>query len=356
MSTSGWARGLLAIVVLLSGAAAAAPPAKPPTVPKPLDVPEGGLVAGGKAPELDLLYTGDVIGYLEDCGCKMNPAGGLAKRAWLLNQLKTNYPQTPLVLLDSGNFADNPTETGDVRTAALLDFMAKLGYKVVNVGERDLTLGYDDFVQRTKGLGMQFISTNIVKQGSKSTVFPPYAIVEVKGTSGKPVRIGVMGVIRYSPVWQKAGPAGDNLGVAGPEEMIQLVMSELRSKSDRIVLLAAVSKEDAHEIARTAPEIDFILGSYGGIYNTLEESEGPVRILYTGNQGKRIGETRVDLDAKRRVADVTSYMHFLTARYPDDKAMAAAVAAVKGKTGEPGETKPAGAVKPVAVAPAAGGH
>ena len=30
--------------------------------------PAGALVVGGPAPELFLLYTGDVIGYLEPCG------------------------------------------------------------------------------------------------------------------------------------------------------------------------------------------------------------------------------------------------------------------------------------------------
>ena len=30
--------------------------------------PPGGLVQGGDPPELLLLYTGDVIGYLEPCG------------------------------------------------------------------------------------------------------------------------------------------------------------------------------------------------------------------------------------------------------------------------------------------------
>jgi len=51
-------------------AAAAAPAAPPaaPQVPRTLDVPDGALVAGGKAPELDLLYTGDVIGFIEPCG------------------------------------------------------------------------------------------------------------------------------------------------------------------------------------------------------------------------------------------------------------------------------------------------
>jgi hypothetical protein len=49
-------------------AAAAAAPAAAPTVPRTLDVPDNALVAGGKAPEVELVYTGDVIGYIEPCG------------------------------------------------------------------------------------------------------------------------------------------------------------------------------------------------------------------------------------------------------------------------------------------------
>ncbi len=45
---------------------AAAPPV--PTVPRSLSVPAGALVAPGAAPEIEILYTGDVIGYIEPCG------------------------------------------------------------------------------------------------------------------------------------------------------------------------------------------------------------------------------------------------------------------------------------------------
>src|SRR4029077_15362603 len=120
--------------------------------------------------------------------------GGLARRAWLLSPLQSNYPSTPVVMLDSGNFSDNPTAEGDLRTATLLQTMKKLGYRAVNVGERDLNFGYDDFVKRTGALGLKFLSTNIVKQGTKDRIFPPYTVVEAKGTSGKKVRIGVLGV------------------------------------------------------------------------------------------------------------------------------------------------------------------
>jgi hypothetical protein len=34
----------------------------------PSPVPGAGRVAPGKAPELALLFTGDVVGYIEPCG------------------------------------------------------------------------------------------------------------------------------------------------------------------------------------------------------------------------------------------------------------------------------------------------
>lgn len=260
------------------------------------------------------------------------------------------------MLLDSGNFSDNPTDAGDLRTATLLQSMKKLGYKAVNVGERDLTFGYDDFVKRTEGLGLSFLSTNIVKQGTKEPIFPPYTVFEVKGTSGKPVRIGVLGVDRYSPVWQKAGPAGTNLGMAAPADMIAKYLPEVRAKSDIVVLLASISKEDAHDLAKQFQSVDLVIGAYAGIFSTVEESEGRVHICFTGNQGKRIGESRVTLDAKRAVTDVTTYVHFLTVRYPEDKAMQDAIAPVIAKTSKPEEPKKSDASqKPAAAPPAAGG-
>ena len=350
----------LPAILLIGGTVAAQAPgsAAAPSVPRTLNVPDGALIAAGPAPELDLLYTGDVIGYIEDCGCHLNPAGGLTRRAWVLNQLKANYPKTPLVLLDSGNFSDNPTEIGDLRTATLLKSMKTLGYMAVNVGERDLTYGYDDFMKRAEASGLTFISTNIVKQGTKDPVFAPYTILEVKGTSGKPITIGVLGVDRYSPVWQKAGPAGSNLGMATPADMIARYLPEVRAKADVVVLLAAIAKDDAHQLAKRFTDLDLILGAYGGMYNAVEEKEGRVGIFYTGNQGKRFGESRILLDANRRVYDVTSYLHFLTINYPEDPTMKAAIADVVAKTApqKPDAAKKATtALTPQLAAPAAGG-
>jgi 2',3'-cyclic-nucleotide 2'-phosphodiesterase (5'-nucleotidase family) len=329
-------RGIVAAALAL-GLAVTAPaaaqdvvlkPAKPPApgeATKSLEVPPGEIIVPGKAPELTILYTGDVIGYLKDCGCKHNPAGGLSRRAWLLKQVNTAFPTVPKLLVDTGNFSDNPSEEGDIRTKGLLEGMAKLGYQAANVGERDLTLGYDDFVQRTAGSPIKFISANVVRQDTKATVFPPYTIVELKRGGKKPLRIAVAGVMRYSPVWLKAGPENTNLVIARPADQLRSLLPEMRKSADVVVLLAAMSKGDATQLANDVPGLDFVLGSYGGAYNYNEEIVGGARILYSGNQGKRIGETRVYLDPAGKVATTSSFLHFLTARYGDDPTMAAFV-------------------------------
>lgn len=68
-------RWLLPVAFVAAGLAAAQPPPAPavPTapgaaIPRTLDVPDGALVAAGKAPDVEVLYTGDVIGYIEPCG------------------------------------------------------------------------------------------------------------------------------------------------------------------------------------------------------------------------------------------------------------------------------------------------
>lgn len=248
------------------------------------------------------------------------------------------------MLLDSGGFTDVPTEAGDIRTRGLLEAMDAFGYRAVNVNERDLSMGYADLVKRLEGLSLRLISANIVKQGSHETVFEPYTIVEVKRPSGT-VRVGVVGAVRNNPVWQKAGPAGTNLAILPPVPMIKKILPELRDKADLLVVLASMSKDDAHLLAQQIPEIDFVFGSFGGILSATEEIEGKTRIFYAGNQGKNIGETRVFLDPQRRASSSVTYLHALVAKYPEHPDGRTRIDAINAKI--------RAAVGPEAVAPPA---
>jgi 2',3'-cyclic-nucleotide 2'-phosphodiesterase (5'-nucleotidase family) len=137
--------------------------------------------------------------------------------------------------------------------------------------------------------------------------------------------------VRFNPVWKKPGPDGSSLGIAMPTEMISRVLPEVRAKADVVVLLASMSRDDAGALAREVPGIDFVFGAYGGMISTQEEIEGGAQVVYVGNQGQRIGETRLFLDDRGKIASSTTYLHFLTARYPSDPGMEAFVGEVAAR-------------------------
>jgi 2',3'-cyclic-nucleotide 2'-phosphodiesterase (5'-nucleotidase family) len=244
-----------------------------------------------------------------------------------------------MAVFDSGNFSDNPTPAGDVKTGALVEAMSRLGYAAVNVGERELVSGYDAFVAKTKSATYPFVSTNLVRQDTKEPVFKPYVIVEAKGkTAASKVRIGVLGVVRFNPVFQKAGPDKSNVIIAPPLEMLQKYLPEVRDKVDVVVLLASVHKDDARTLVRSVPGVDLVLGAFSGIVTSQDETEGPVALRYVGNQGRYIGESRLSLSPQRRIVSGTHYMHLLTSRYPSDEPMVQFVQRAMDKAGPPKST------------------
>jgi 2',3'-cyclic-nucleotide 2'-phosphodiesterase (5'-nucleotidase family) len=228
--------------------------------------------------------------------------------------------------------------------------MGRLGYAAVGVAERDLVLGYDDLLKKMSGAPFPLVSTNFVRRGTSEPVFKPYVIVEAKRGDGKPpVKVGVMSVVRFNPVFLKTGPAGSNVSIAQPAEMVRKYLDEVRKKADLVVLLAELSVYDARQLAKEIPGIDFVFGAYGGTYSSQEEVEGSTRIVFTGNQGKRVGETRAFLDDKSRVISQESYLYFLTGRFPDDPDT------LKWTQGTLAKAQPAGGA-PGSPAPAPAGH
>jgi hypothetical protein len=207
--------------------------------------------------------------------------------------------------------------------------MGMLGCAVANVGERDVKLGYDEFASRIEGSKIAFVSANLLKRETGESVFPSHAVVPAVSADGKKeLAIGVIGVSRHNPRFLRAGPGESNMVLAPPAEPVRRAVEELKKKKvDAIVLLAALNKSDASKIATEVPGIDFVVGAYGGIFTTAEEKAGETYLLYSGNQGKRFGSTRVFMKGGS-VDRQETRMHFLTRSYPANEEILAFVNSV----------------------------
>jgi len=226
-------------------------------------------------------------------------------------------------LLDSGNFSDAPSPAGAIKTKALLEGMGDLGYAAVNVGERDIRYGYQHFAENTAGSELPFISANIVEKQSGKPILPSHVVIEADSDDGKTkFRVGVIGAVRFNPIFLQTGPEGREMVITHPKDEVAKAVKALRKDDlDLVVLLAAMHRDDARRIVNDVPGIDFVVGSYGGVFSTEHEAQADSWILYSGNQGKRIGETRIFFDKSGELADQNTTLHLMTSIYPADPIM-----------------------------------
>ena len=226
----------------------------------------------------------------------------------------------PVLRLDSGNFRDVPTAAGDTRTDALLQAMQILGYQVANVGERDVRLGYDEFVQRTGKLSLEFLSANIIREDTRSTLFKPHLILDAVSTDGTTThRVGIIGVVRANPLFRAPGPEDSLMVIDDPVARVRAEVQTLREEGvDAIIVLAALHKFDARKILEKVEGIDFVLGSHGDTMTPRLERYGDGGLMYGGNRGQRIVETRMFFDGR---AENFARVHYLTGAYSFDPKM-----------------------------------
>jgi len=210
-----------------------------------------------------------------------------------------------------------------VRTRALLEGMRRIGYSIANVGERDIRLGWKMFASRTEGSDLTFLSSNIVDKETRERLFPAYEVIEVRSPDGSQTkRVGVIGVVRFNPIFSKPGPSGKPLAIAHPIEPVRAAVAEVAAENvDLVVLLAAMHRADAARLVKEIPGIDFVLGSYGGFYTDRPEEHAESVLIYSGNQGKRVGVARVFLGTAGQVTDYQSRLHMMGNNYPSVKAM-----------------------------------
>ena len=93
----------------------------------------------GEPPSLIVLYTGSTESHLEPCGCYQEQSGGLARRAYAVEQIRQRG--VPTLLVDAGDIFDGDAEIDAHRCEVNLKAMSTMGYDAVALSESDLSYG-----------------------------------------------------------------------------------------------------------------------------------------------------------------------------------------------------------------------
>lgn len=301
-----WLFGLALALAAASAACRRAPPAATaPKAPAVFDAvaPDAATAAAvmpepPKGTHLALLYSSNVHGDYEPCGCPAHPLGGIARRATIIDRARAETHAVihvdagdlllPTERPANGMIPPHPAEV-DRRTALLLSALARMGVHAVAPGETDLRLG----VRRLEALAAKakvpLVSANLHDSSGRPLLLPD-RLVTAAG-----IRVGLFGILSVADN-EKARLQKEGVVVADPVAAARTAVASLRARGAGVVvglLHLAGGVEEARKLVTEAAGIDFaVLGHSGGHLGTPIEV-GATRLVEASIKGKHLG--RLDL-------------------------------------------------------------
>ncbi|MEI7863436.1 MAG: hypothetical protein WCJ21_12425, partial [Planctomycetota bacterium] len=153
----------------------------------------GPVFQGWAQPRAVIVFTGELDGYIEPCGCtgKENQKGGLSRRENFLQALQS--VGWPVVAVDLGGQVRRFGRQSEVKFQSISDGLRTMNYAGVGLGPDDLRLPAEELVAAVAAVGDQptpFLSANVGLLGLVNNITPRQRIVEVGG-----LRIGITAVL-----------------------------------------------------------------------------------------------------------------------------------------------------------------
>ena len=201
--------------------------------------------------------------------------------------------------------------------------MVQIGFDALNVGERELAGGIEEFLAAIAKLELPFVNANFVYRDTGEQLFAPYVIRDYRLSGGRSVKVGYLGLDGLNSAFAKEGPGKRVVIMRNPAEALRLHLPALRKKVDLVVVLASMSLRDLTTALSGQQGVDLVLAGQGPRLSpggALEQVAG-VPVLYAGDQGKRMGEVRISLPKQAGPPGLVGSQVWLTRRYPADPAL-----------------------------------
>jgi 2',3'-cyclic-nucleotide 2'-phosphodiesterase (5'-nucleotidase family) len=212
-----------------------------------------------KAPRegtLTILYTLNVNGELERCGCSEKQLGGVARRKTVIDQHRSESS----LVLDAGDifFGSFQGLVGSrefyrYKCAAIVRAMNVMGYDGAIVGDYDFAQGHDFLRERMKESTFPFICANLVDRDGKRAA-EPYQIFNRGG-----LRVAVTGFLDANVVTDVYRNALGEMKIQDPFMSAKEILPELAKQSDLIIALVHFNIISVDEFLKTFPQIHVAL-------------------------------------------------------------------------------------------------
>lgn len=246
----------------------------------------------GPPPDLVLLLSGEMHGYLQPCGCARPQLGGMERRYELLKELHAKG--WPVSAIDLGDLAPHQaTDQGRMKFETALQALRLMDYAGVGIGHAELTLP----LEQALGVAINYqppalLAANLNdKEERFPEMFKRWTIDQPK-VAGKEsgFKIGYVGVVGEKVAAQVAKKdASLQFDPAGPA--IAAALKEIEpQKPDLLVLLYQGPLAEAKKVAADQPAFRLVLTlDVSDEPSAFPEKVGDTRFISLGHKGKYVG-------------------------------------------------------------------
>lgn len=247
----------------------------------------GKIFEGWSQPDLALVFTGELDGYLEPCGCAGldNQLGGLKRRYTFIKQLRDQG--WPVIAVDAGDQEKRLGVQASQKVEFAYQAYLKMGYEAVGFGGEDLKTDMLPIVLNLNldGANTPLVSANVGILAFDSGYTKRFRIIERGG-----LRIGITSVTGKKEITQKSSDPGDFV-VKEPFQAIPDILPKLRNaKCDHLVLLVnSTESSEVAELASRFPEFDYVMATHGAEVPPKEMTKVPgtkANLIEVGHKGQ----------------------------------------------------------------------
>ncbi len=231
---------------------------------------------------------------------QLKNVGGAARRAYIVNKIRSEADGWSVLLLDSGDttYGTNPLAKafhGEPDVAV----MNVMGYEAMEPGNHEFQWHSPDTLRNLKDSRFPWVCANLVDEKTGKPFLPPYVIREYNG-----VRVAFVGLMTQL-VNKDVYPARNELGLKSvePIEVAKRIIPEARSRADIVIVLSHLGVSLDEKLARSVPGIDVILGGHSHtrlarprlipVREATPFALGSVPVVQAFRWGSEIGVTRV---------------------------------------------------------------
>ena len=235
--------------------------------------------------------------HVNDLHARISPLenhnGGFAFLATAIQKERAGC--TDCILLSAGDLVQGSPVSTIFHGLPVFEIGNLLGFDAATLGNHEFDYGWMQARQFIQTAKYPIVTSNIVNAGGQLFTPKPYVILKVNG-----LRVGIIGGMTDHLRTLSEPKLLEDWHTLPVFETVRQYAAELRDKSDLIVLLAHINREEETRFLDSAPEIPVLVT--GHIHNGIEQpvtKDGRVMVRVKG-LGEELGRLELKVDTEKK--------------------------------------------------------